>query len=444
MKYASLKTLSALLSTLIAAAPLVGCDDGGGGDSPLGDGSLRDMGQADRGGSGGAGGAGGSGVEQDAGEAIGSQVPDDDTPPMLTLDVRERFVWPARQVRIAGVATDDSPLSVSHGDAEVVPNADGVFALQVELEPGENAIEIVARDAAGNTTSASIEVYFGHRISIGNSQAVMIDGDGLRTWGRNELGQLGNGSLQPSGFGDEGEAANFPTAYAVALPGVVSVVTRQTFMVALHADGSVWTWGDNNAGQLGYDAPADCGRSANIPCQRTPRQVPGIEDAVAIAAGFDHTLVLLRDGQVLSFGANTAGQLGRSTPEATNQAPTPIAGLENIVQIGAGSENSFALDADGDLYAFGANQEGQLGQGMVDGEPHADPVLVDVENVTQVAAANRTVLALTRSGRIMSWGQMDRPSPYRAPASCMDGDGASAAPWAWKAQPIDGHTARRF
>ena len=136
----------------------------------------------------------------------------------------------------------------------------------------------------------------------------MLAGGKLFTWGRNELGQLGNGTLTGTWSADE--TVVLPPMYEQAAADLVSIVTRQTFMIALASDGTVRTWGSNASGQLGYATPADCGSNGTSPCGRAPAIVPGISDAVAVAAGFDHALVLRADGSVIAFGSNAKGQLG--------------------------------------------------------------------------------------------------------------------------------------
>ncbi|MEM6292530.1 MAG: hypothetical protein AAGA54_14745 [Myxococcota bacterium] len=283
---------------------------------------------------------------------------------------------------------------------------DGSFRGLVPLAPGPGDYTLTAADADGNEGSTSVPVHFGHRVSVGNSQAAYLREGTLYTWGRNELGQLGNGTLLGSAWGDDPSTADLPLRYELDTDGLISVVTRQTFMVALRDDGSVLTWGDNESGQLGQAAPADCGNSGTIPCLRVPTEVPGISNAIAIGAGFDHTLVLLDDGSVLSFGSNEYGQLGDAAAGPSRMDPAAVPGLEDVVQVAAGSDVSYAVLLDGSVYAWGENDRGQLGQGTTDGDAHPTPTVVDgVEDVLQVAAANTTAFALLGNGTVLAWGR---------------------------------------
>ncbi|MCU0676154.1 MAG: hypothetical protein MUE69_25590 [Myxococcota bacterium] len=344
-------------------------------------------------------------VDDDGGVDAG---PIDETPPALTTSAP--WQSSSRVARVSGVATDESgaPSVSATIDGETLPVTladDGAFELVVPLAPGENTLVVETTDAAGNVADETLSVYFGHRVSIGNSQAAFLREGTLHTWGRNELGQLGNGTLIGSRWGDD-PADTRPVRYAVDLEGVLSVVTRQTFMVALRDDGSVWTWGSNGDGQLGYATASDCGSAGTSACSRTPTAVPGITNAIAVQAGFTHTLVLRDDGTVWTFGNNGSGQLGHSTGVASTPTPTQVPGLDDVVQIAAGSAVSYLLRANGEVYAFGANDQGQLGLGAADSSPHVTPMRVpSVSNAIAVAAANTTAYALLADGTVLAWGR---------------------------------------
>jgi alpha-tubulin suppressor-like RCC1 family protein len=338
--------------------------------------------------------------------------PVDDVPPTLTLtSPRDGRMTPVRRIQVTGTVTDDVAVTeLVHagpdGEQPIEVADDGTFTATVPLVPGANAVTLLARDAAGNEAEAQVAVYFGHRISVGNSQSGFLREGTLFTWGRNELGQLGNGTLEGSGYGDDPETAALPVRYELPVTGLVSVVTRQGFMIALRDDGHVLTWGSNAQGQLGYETPADCGSSGDDPCQREPTEVTGITDAVAVAAGFNHSLVLRADGTVLSFGGNALGQLGYETPESSSMMPSSVPGVADVVQLAASSDSTFALTASGEVWAWGANDRGQLGLGSLDAVPHPTPMLVPgVASVASIAATNTTVLAHRGDGTMLAWGR---------------------------------------
>lgn len=349
----------------------------------------------------------------DAGTDAPSPPPTDaGTAPRLNLDAPPAgSTFDARLFPLTGSVASEGAVTLGYrttpGGALTplpAPAVDGTFAAALPLAPGANRIEVLATDAAGRTTTATVELYFGHRVSVGNSQAALLVNGGLATWGRNELGQLGDGTLTGTWSADD--AVNPPARLTRPAPDLVSVVTRQTFMVALAKDGTLETWGSNSAGQLGYTTPSDCGSAGNSPCGRLPAAVPGVNDVVAIAAGTEHVLALRSDGTVLAWGSNSHGQLGDpSLAGGARMAPTAIPNLTDVVSIAAGSAHSVAITRDGGVFVFGNNQYGQLATGAVDTAAHPTPTrIANVDGLT-AASANYTVYVATKSGAVAAWGQ---------------------------------------
>lgn len=331
-----------------------------------------------------------------------------EAPAVTILTPREDVAIAERRFEVTGTAIDDVGVTklsyvVGSGTPITVPvAADGSFSFTFVPAPGKNTVEVTAVDASGKQTKSTRSAWFGHRISVGNSQAAMLADGKLFTWGRNELGQLGNGTLTGTWSADE--TVVVPPMYQQAAADLVSIVTRQTFMIALAADGTVRTWGSNANGQLGYATPADCGSNGTAACGRTPATVPGITDAVAVAAGFEHSLVLRANGTVVAFGKNDKGQLGVPAIASTI-TPMPVEGLTNVIALGAGSQHSVAVTGAGKVFVWGSNQYGQLGNGTSDTNVHAVPTEVPGLVATSVASANYTVLARKPDGTVAAWGQ---------------------------------------
>lgn len=401
-----MKTVVSLSLVCLASTAWIACsgdDDTEGAPAP--DGAVSS-------GSSGTSGASGSsnpgGGQNDAETPVGEQV----KPELAVTSPREGRYVGERRVIVEGTASDNVGLaSVSYtiGQAEPVEievAADGSFSFEAVPVPGETQIVVTARDEAGNQTEVTRTVHYGHRFSCGNSQSALVHEGKLYTWGRNELGQLGNGTLTSTWSADP--AVVVPAMYERAEPDLAAVVTRQTFMLGLTKDGRVKSWGSNGSGQLGRSTPADCGTNGTTACGRTPELVAGIEDAVAIEAGFTHSLVLLANGTVLSFGNNSKGQLGRETAETFSATPAAIPGLSDIIALSAGSDFSVALKADGTVYAWGINDYGQIGQGAVDSDAHATPQAVPNVHGVSLAAANNNVYVLQADGGIVAWGQNNR------------------------------------
>jgi alpha-tubulin suppressor-like RCC1 family protein len=155
--------------------------------------------------------------------------------------------------------------------------------------------------------------------------------------------------------------------------------------MALLADGNVWTWGSNAFGKLG-DGQAGTSYSDTTYDSHVPLRVHGpgnvgyLASIVAISAGEGHNLALRSDGTVWAWGWNGVGQLGDGT---TNDAHTPVqvGGLTNVVAISGRGYHGLALRADGTVWAWGYNRFGQIGDGTTN-DAHAPIQVGGLPNVT--------------------------------------------------------------
>ena len=139
--------------------------------------------------------------------------------------------------------------------------------------------------------------------------------------------------------------------FAVAVYGRLSLGAEHTLI--LERDGTVWATGHNLYGQLGMD-PRD---HSTV---RTFREVV-IDSAKAVAAGGGHSMVLKQDGSVWSTGRNEFGQLGNGLKNGCKSFTLVISG--HATAIAAGTKHSLVVMEDGGVWAAGVNQYGQLGDG---------------------------------------------------------------------------------
>jgi alpha-tubulin suppressor-like RCC1 family protein len=245
---------------------------------------------------------------------------------------------------------------------------------------------------------------------IGHSLAVTSTGQ-LFAFGYNYYGQLG------SAVNNSTTNAN-PTPALVSLPGATGTVTDvaagDEFSLALTATGQLYSFGINAQGQLGIAT-----NSGTLTPTPTPALVslPGATGPVAqIAAGALHALALTSTGQLYAFGYNYYGQLGSTVNIATSTAnPTPaIVGLPGatglVSAIGAGVTESFAATTTGQLFAFGANDVGQLGI-QSNGLPVSTPTLVGLPGatgtVTDIVSGGEHTLVVTSGGQLYGFGTND-------------------------------------
>ena len=200
------------------------------------------------------------------------------------------------------------------------------------------------------------------------------------TWGNNGYGQLGDGTAQDSSV----------VKQVYGLTNVISVDAGSQHSMALKDDGTVWVWGFG---------PAACSDQVST----VPRQVYGLTEVVGIAAGDLHSLALKRDGTVWTWGNNGYGQLGDGTEYNNRYEPVQVAGLSSVVAIAGGGGHSLALKSDGTVWAWGRNEDGQLGDGTT--TSRLTPVQVaGLSDVIAIAAGNRHSLALKNNGTVWAWG----------------------------------------
>jgi alpha-tubulin suppressor-like RCC1 family protein len=197
-------------------------------------------------------------------------------------------------------------------------------------------------------------------VAAGAAHCLALASDGsVWAWGYNALGQLGSAPGSP----------NHVPAEVPGLNGVVAIAAGSSHGLAVRSDGSVWAWGNNEHGQLGK--PVQAGAFA----QPQPDQVAGIADATSVDGGAEHSIVLKADGTVWSFGENNLGQLGDGT-YADRDVAAAVAGLTGVVQVAAGGGHNLALATGGVLWGWGHNYWGQVGDGTAQWPGPASPVQV--------------------------------------------------------------------
>jgi alpha-tubulin suppressor-like RCC1 family protein len=219
----------------------------------------------------------------------------------------------------------------------------------------------------------------------GTSAALLADGT-VWTWGNNGSGQLGYSTA---------------TGYVTApreVPGLSGIT--QIAMAwpgdgyALGSDGTVWAWGDNSDGQLGNG-----GRTPAT----VPARVPGLNQVTQVAAANGHVLVRRSDGTVEGWGENYYGELGDGTT-MTRLTPVQVQLLTGITQIATYSA-SYAVRSDGTLFSWGSDSDGLLGNGTTGGGYRTTPASLPLSGVTQLAANINTTLAVVGSaGSVYAWG----------------------------------------
>ncbi len=197
----------------------------------------------------------------------------------------------------------------------------------------------------------------------------------------------------------------FPTTNAGTnyLTNVTQVACGLAHTVAITTNGDLYVWGSNMVGQLGY---------TKAPFIITPTLMlnmpTNITKFIQISCGASHTVAIADNGNIYACGFNDNGQLGNGT-YVNQDTFVPIINPGNVrfIQIACGDANTAAITDTGDLYTWGNNNEYQLGDGTRDSKNIPNIVIKpsNVTKFTQVRFGYAHTLALTDNGEIYAWGR---------------------------------------
>ncbi|MFO0628978.1 MAG: hypothetical protein U0325_25615 [Polyangiales bacterium] len=204
---------------------------------------------------------------------------------------------------------------------------------------------------------------------------------------------------------------NTPTV-VTALTEVSDVALSSFHGCAAKADGSVWCWASGRSGQLG--------NGMDLITSATPVRANGITEASAVAVGGSHSCALLRTGAALCWGANMNGQVGDGT-NAQRAFPVPIAGATDLVQLVAGLNHTCARRSNGAVLCWGAGSLGQLGDGGMR-DSNRGVMVGGLSDAVFLGAGSNHTCAVRATGAVVCWGAnaggqlgdgttMNRPTP---------------------------------
>jgi alpha-tubulin suppressor-like RCC1 family protein len=228
-------------------------------------------------------------------------------------------------------------------------------------------------------------------VNCGSNSMTAIKKDGtLWTWGFNYRGQLGDGTtihrsspVQTAAFGNNWQQVSGGYAHKAAIK----------------TDGTLWTWGYNYEGQLGYGTNS----SAN---NISPLQTVSYgTDWSSVACGNSFTVAIKKDGTLWAWGKNSYGQLGINTTTNRNSPVQEITGGTNWSTVACGYAMTVATKTDGTLWTWGSNLGGELGDNTIS-LPKSSPVQT-VAGGTNWASAHAGALVaggIKKDGSLWMWG----------------------------------------
>jgi alpha-tubulin suppressor-like RCC1 family protein len=207
-------------------------------------------------------------------------------------------------------------------------------------------------------------------------------------WGSNSSGQLGSSGVKTS-------AQPLLVSGGIAF---TSLSAGGAHTCALTVDGVAYCWGENAGGQLGV--------GENVGSSATPIPVGGGLIFASLSAGESHTCGITRGGSLYCWGWNLENQLGDGILSTPSAVPSGVAGITDVIGVGAGTSHSCAIDAAGAAYCWGQNLHGETGNGSMTSDLFATPQRVGGSVAFQRLSAGRShTCAEAVDGTWVCWGR---------------------------------------
>ncbi|RLN96461.1 hypothetical protein BBJ28_00010026, partial [Nothophytophthora sp. Chile5] len=240
-------------------------------------------------------------------------------------------------------------------------------------------------------------------ITGGNEVLAVVMKDGaVFTCGLNKSGQCGNGT-----FEERVIVATPVRALSGIAINMVAAANGCEHMLAVAADGAVYSWGYNDRGQLGL--------GSTISKSHTPRMIDSLREKyhiTAAAVSYHHSAVVSSNGELLTFGMNDCGQLGldhtqhQHTPQLVDALASQV-----VTKVACGLYHTVAITAGGEVYAFGKNDYGQLGVGHVRNVKMPTLVKASIgesdEKIVAVSCGYYHTVTISERGKLVTWGRND-------------------------------------
>jgi alpha-tubulin suppressor-like RCC1 family protein len=216
-------------------------------------------------------------------------------------------------------------------------------------------------------------------IGGGHMAALTLDGQ-VVSWGLDDCGQCGHEIVSqvvdPRNFRPQvlrGKSPNLVKNFPDSIK-IVDISCGRFFTAAVTEDGNLFTWGSGRDYNLGH---------GDRNPQKLPKQVKGLEGIkiIKVACGRDFAVALDANGNLYSWGNNDYGQLGLGQTEKFKATPQVIREINNVVEVACGDFHVLALNKDGEVYSWGNGFDGQLCHGSTSN--HSSPSLIN--NIPPIA-----------------------------------------------------------
>ena len=268
--------------------------------------------------------------------------------------------------------------------------------------------EVIAQNADGDSLPASLNVTTltddWVMVSAGGDHAIGLKNNGtVWAWGYNWNGQLGNGSTSNASLPVQVRGIGG----SGFLTNVKSVSAGAGSSYALLENGTVVSWGGNSSGRLGDGTTSN--RLSPVKVKNTAG-TSDLSNIKKIKAGSDFVLALTSTGEVYAWGANNDGQLGINSTETYKSLPVRVkdesgsSDLSVIKDITASEDSAYAIKQDGTVLSWGYNSNLKLGYAPINGVQQYPKVVPSVDNVERISSGYRHVAATKTDGSVVVWG----------------------------------------
>ena len=311
----------------------------------------------------------------------------------------------------APTPTPSPPASVAISYAETV------FAVGMDAQrflptitgaQGTQTFSVQGTLPEGVTFSEATGAFFGPAFSDWTVRATQVSAGGAHTcalttggavkcWGDDNWGQIGDA-------GSNARQSSPADVVGLGNGTATQVSAGSSHTCAVTTQGAVKCWGDDDFGQIG--------NGATTGNQTSPVPVEGLSSGVAqVSAGNYHTCALTTLGAVKCWGYDGSGQIGNGATITTTQtSPVPVDGLSSgVAQVSAGGNHTCALTTQGAVKCWGANYDGQIGDGGANVDQTSPLPVPGLGNgtATQVSAGSGHTCAVTTQGAVKCWGNDD-------------------------------------
>ncbi|TVY17763.1 Protein pim1 [Lachnellula arida] len=301
----------------------------------------------------------------------------------------------------------------------------GNSAAELGLGPGHRSQTVEEPLRNDCLSSASVGIV---QIATGGMHCVALTLDNkILTWGGNDHSALGRDTTWDGGLVDmddsdsDSEGGQLNPRECTPTEVDTTEIPAETIFTQVAA-GDNATFAVTNMGQVyGWGTfrttEGDFGFSPTVEIQERPTLVLGLQKITKVVAGSNHALALTSNGTVFVWGWGQQGQLGRqvcSRRVLQSLVPREFSRPKKIVDIGAGSEHSFAVAIDGTVYGWGSNSHGQTGMTSNAGEseavtitPTAIKSLKGFGRIITITGGNHHSIAVTDKQECLVWGRAD-------------------------------------